>query len=147
MLPDIKQTTQFQVPSQPELVKEMVHQLAFSAVAVGFASHDLDNNLKLVLHEAITNAMEHGNHWDPAKLVTVRAETSKSEIRISIKDEGPGFDYTIQADPTDGKEILLERGRGIFLIKTIMDEVVFSPPGNQVTLVKFKPADPCADKD
>lgn len=147
LLPEIRQITQFQVPSQPEFVKEMVHQLALSAVAVGFAPHDLDNNLKLVLHEAITNAMEHGNNWDPAKLVMVKAETSKYEIRVCIQDEGPGFDYAIQANPTDGKEILLERGRGIFLIKTIMDEVKFTPPGNQITLVKFKSANLALETD
>ena len=147
LLPYIQQTTQFQVPSQPEFVREMVHQLALSAVAVGFAPHDIDNNLKLVFYEAITNAMEHGNHWDPARLVMVKAETSKDQIRVCIQDEGQGFDFANQPNPVEGEDILLERGRGIFLMRTIMDEVEFIPPGNQIHLVKFKSAEAASESD
>jgi len=145
-LPQIQQITELRTPSAPEYIREIIYQLAASAVAVGFCQYDLDTNIKLVLHEAITNAMEHGNGWDQDKQVAIRAEADREFFRVSIADQGPGFDLASLDDPVD-KDPLAERGRGIFLMKAVMDEVTFTAPGNQVILCKFRACAPKSDRN
>ncbi len=136
--PQVRQITYLQSPSVPELVCELVQVIALSAVNMGFAEHDLDNNLKLALVEAITNGMEHGNLWDAGKSVFVECEISPSTLRVKVEDQGPGFAVRSLPDPTTEEYLLAERGRGVFLMQAIMDEVVYNQAGNQVTLVKRK---------
>ncbi|MCB2226392.1 MAG: response regulator [Desulfarculaceae bacterium] len=135
-LPTIWQQTRMEAPSRPECVQEVVYQLALSAVAVGFARPDLDNHLKLALVEAVTNAMEHGNRWDQDKQIRVTAEITSGEIQVTIRDEGEGFDHHSVLNPTANERLLSERGRGVFLIKSIMDQVIYNESGNEVTLIK-----------
>ena len=143
-LPTIWQKTLIEAPSRPECVRDVVYQLAMSAVAVGFARPDLDSNLKLALVEAVTNAMEHGNAWDSEKLVRVSAEFTSGELRVTVSDQGAGFAHDELLNPTESEHLLAERGRGVFLINAIMDEVIFNRAGNEVTLVKRKtPAAGC----
>ncbi len=134
----IRQSTFIEAPSQAELVRELVYQVAQSAVAVGFARRDLDNNLKLALTEGITNAMEHGNRWDPEQTVSLQIEASRERLEVTIGDRGPGFDFRELPDPTEEGNLLCERGRGIFLMRAILDEVRYFPPGNRVLLRKHK---------
>ncbi len=137
-LPTISQETRLEAPSRPECVQDLVYQLALSAVAVGFASPDLDSNLKLALVEAVTNAMEHGNKWDENKRVQISAVLSKGEMKVTITDQGAGFNHRKLLNPTTSEHLLTERGRGVFLVHAIMDEVIYNQAGNQVTLVKRK---------
>lgn len=136
----LRQTTRLESPSQPELVCEVVRQIAQSAVAVGYADHDLDNNLKLALVEAVTNAMEHGNHWNPDLTVVVEADITPEWLTVRVSDQGPGFDASCLPDPTSPEYLLCDRGRGVFLMNAIMDQVSYSPQGNRVTLSKQRHA-------
>jgi CheY-like chemotaxis protein len=139
----VRQATHLQCPSQPELICDLVQIIALSAVNVGFVAHDLDNNLKLALVEAITNAMEHGHHWNAQLNLTLEAEMSPDRLLVSVEDQGPGFRLDTLPDPTSESHLLSERGRGVFLMRAIMDEVRFNRTGNKVTLVKYKhPGDP-----
>lgn len=133
-LPGMTQRTKMQVPSRSELVCDLVYHIALSAVAVGYAQHDLDNNLRLALVEALTNAMEHGNGWDEAKQISVDCTVSLNMLQVSIADQGTGFDHNRLPDPTHTENLLCERGRGIFLMRSIVDQVAFNQAGNQVTL-------------
>lgn len=139
---DIYQETYFKLPSVSDLICEVVYQISLSAVAVGFAQRDLDNNLRLALTEGITNAMEHGNCWDPNKSVEVRSHITPHLLEVSIQDEGNGFDFSHLPDPTDEANLLQERGRGIFLMRAIMDEVVYAEPGNLLLLRKENRREP-----
>jgi CheY-like chemotaxis protein len=134
--PRVEQETVVTAPSRPDYICEVVYQVALSAVAVGFAEMDLDNNLKLALVEAVTNAMEHGNRWTEARKVEVTCRARRDRLEVVVRDQGPGFDYQNLGDPTEEDNLLCERGRGVFLMQAIMDEVSFQPPGNQVTLRK-----------
>lgn len=138
LLPHVRQVTYLEAPSRAELVCELVQQVTLSAVAVGYAQYDLDNNLKLALVEGITNAMEHGNKWDPAKTVRVESEATRDTLQVTISDEGPGFDFAALPDPTIDDRLFYERGRGVFLMRAIMDEVSYNPEGNRLTLFKRK---------
>ena len=133
---ELRQITQISAPSQADHICEVIYQIALSAVAVGFAEVDLDNNLKLALVEAVTNAMEHGNRWEADKRVEVEAVVTPELLEVRVRDQGPGFDFSHLPDPTREENLLCERGRGIFLMRSIMDQVVFLPPGNQVILSK-----------
>ena len=133
-----QQTTYIQCPSQPEAISEIVFFIAQSSVIINFAEYDLDNNIKLALVEAITNSMEHGNGWDETKMVSMQIDVSPQQLKVIISDCGEGFDHNSPPDPTDPENLLLERGRGIFLIKAIMDEVIYNSKGNEITIIKNK---------
>jgi CheY-like chemotaxis protein len=139
------QTTLISAPSRKEMVQEVVQVVARSAVSTGYCQHDLDNNLKLALVEGVTNAMEHGNRWDERLSVTVQVEMTSDRLQVSITDQGPGFDQRALPDPTREEHLICERGRGIFLMRAIMDEVTYAPPGNRLTMVKHKPDVPAPD--
>jgi CheY-like chemotaxis protein len=140
--PQVDQETVITAPSRSDYICEVIYQVALSAVAVGFAQIDLDNNLKLALVEAVTNAMEHGNRWDESLEVEVVCRAGRTSLEVSIRDQGPGFDFQHLNDPTEEDNLLCERGRGVFLMQAIMDEVAFQPPGNLVVLRKRRGEDP-----
>lgn len=134
----VRQTTVISAPSRKDMVQEVVQVVAQSAMSSGYCQHDLDNNLKLALVEGVTNAMEHGNQWSEKLMVLVQVEVTAELLRVSITDQGPGFDLGSLPDPTSEEHLICERGRGVFLMRAIMDEVIFSPAGNSVTLAKWR---------
>lgn len=132
----IEQITKIETRSLSDNISDIVYQISLSAVAVGFSQYDLGNNLKMALVEAMTNAMEHGNQWEASKIVRVSAKLSPHTLQVTIEDQGAGFDHQNLTDPTLQENLLSERGRGIFLLRAIMDEVRFNEQGNAVTLIK-----------
>lgn len=89
----------------------------------------------LTVCESVNNAISHGNGHDINKLVEIRVEHGKNCICIEIEDEGVGFDVHEVPDPTEAHNIKSERGRGIFIIKNLADDVEFV---NNGSLVKIK---------
>lgn len=79
-------------------------------------------NLQIACSEALVNAIVHGNKEDEYKKVFTKIEYSEVIISIRIKDEGNGFDVNSLPDPTTNENILKESGRGIFIIKSLVDE-------------------------
>jgi serine/threonine-protein kinase RsbW len=93
--------------------------------------------IELALREALANAIVHGNHEDPVKRVYVQCRFSKDgEVSITVEDEGSGFDYDEIADLTSPDNRLRTHGRGILLIRTLMDEVYFDQGGAVVHMCK-----------
>ena len=93
----------------------------------------------MAVREAVTNAIVHGNQEDEAKKVEVTFNCLEHTLEIEVKDQGEGFDPTAVPDPTDPANILKTSGRGIFLMKTFMDEVDWlarPEGGTKVRLVK-----------
>ena len=93
--------------------------------------------ISIVLTEAITNAIIHGNEKDPAKRVFVQALIEPERVVLQIADEGIGFDYQKLADPTKKENLHKQSGRGIFFVRYFMDEVKFNQVGNEITMVKY----------
>jgi serine/threonine-protein kinase RsbW len=96
-----------------------------------------DFDLNLILDEAIVNAMEHGNSWDPEKNVTVKIYHNNKDVQILIEDEGSGFNY----NDLDSKDLKWQpdsklniRGRGIFLLKQLCD-IEWINHGNVIKIV------------
>jgi anti-sigma regulatory factor (Ser/Thr protein kinase) len=80
----------------------------------------------LVVREALVNAIVHGHHCDPQKTVRISVAVNENgELLVSVRDSGSGFDPGRLPDPTDAENLLVPHGRGIFLIRQLMDEVDF----------------------
>lgn len=99
--------------------------------------------IKLALEEAIVNAIKHGNQLDPAKKVIIEAKVTPDETRLTVEDEGPGFNRESVPDPRDPENLLKASGRGILLIETYMHEVAWSNRGRRITMLRRNcPDDP-----
>ena len=97
-------------------------------------------HMTLAIREATANAMKHGNKQDPDKVAEVTFEIDAKTIMIRIQDQGEGFDPSGLPDPLAPENILKGTGRGIFLMRQLMDEVEFRfDGGSQVTLRKLLP--------
>ena len=80
----------------------------------------------MALREALANAIKHGNGQDMAKRVHLEMDVKDHTLRIRIRDEGTGFDPAKVVDPLAPENRFKTSGRGIFYMKTFMDEVRFS---------------------
>ena len=116
------------------MVEQTAEQLAIKA---GFSEDDL-HKITMSVREAAVNAVLHGNAYDPGKKITVAYETSPETLAITISDEGKGLDPETVPDPLAEENLLKTSGRGIFLIRSFMDEVKIRDlhPGTEITLVK-----------
>lgn len=92
-------------------------------------------NLRVALAEALSNAMLYGNGADESKRVRVELTVTAQAIITRVTDEGPGFNYEDVPDPTTPESLLKPDGRGIFLMRKLLDEVSFNERGNSVTLL------------
>lgn len=90
--------------------------------------------IMLALSEAVTNAIVHGNGEDPEKSVTVRSTLEEGRLRVSVQDEGEGFDPDDLPDPLREENLLKEGGRGVYLIEQYCDKVSFSREGTRISM-------------
>lgn len=93
-------------------------------------------NVRLSVEEALRNAIEHGNKSNKALPVEVEYCVRDNKLEVTVEDKGNGFDFKKLPDPTEGENMLRESGRGIFLIKRLMDEVTFNRKGNRIVMKK-----------
>ena len=93
--------------------------------------------IELALREALVNAIVHGNQEDPQKRVHVQCRvTTDSEVSMTVEDEGQGFAHDAVADPTAPENRLRTQGRGINLMRALMDEVDYEKGGSVVHMRK-----------
>ena len=112
------------VPSDPRLIDDLV--MKTSSLLSGAACGDELQAIELALHEALANAVVHGNRNNPAKAARVcLAVHEDCRIEVVVKDVGAGFDRDQLPSPGAGENLLASHGRGIFLMKHLMDEVEF----------------------
>ena len=95
----------------------------------------LDLNFRVGLTEALSNAMLYGNSHDPSKRVLVEIALQAGRLEARVTDQGKGFDPSSVPDPTTPENLMKPCGRGLFLMRQLLDEVSFNDQGNQVTLV------------
>ena len=94
-------------------------------------------DIRLCLEEALINAIKYGNALRNELPVDLEVEASPKEVRITVQDQGKGFDFKKLEDCTQEKNLLRTSGRGVHLMRRLMDEVRYSGNGNRVLLVKF----------
>lgn len=92
--------------------------------------------MRLALEEALSNAVKHGNRFDPDKKITVSACLGADRADITVADEGEGFDPGGVPDPTVDENLEKPSGRGIMLMRAYMDEVEYNDRGTEVHMVK-----------
>jgi serine/threonine-protein kinase RsbW len=107
------------------------------AVECGFDEDEV-MRISMAVREAAVNAVLHGNAYNPNKKVELEFETTGEDLIITIRDQGAGMDPAAIPDPLAPENLLKTSGRGIFLIRSFMDEVNIqpSPTGTEIKLVK-----------
>src|SRR5947199_269835 len=91
-------------------------------------------NLRTALAEAIANAIAYGNHHDPRQVVQVRVEAGRQAVHIHVTDAGAGFDPAPVPDPRLPARLEREDGRGLFVLRSLVDHVAFNAAGNSICL-------------
>jgi serine/threonine-protein kinase RsbW len=105
----------------------------------GFSDED-QMKIGMAVREAMVNAVFHGNKWDPGKKAGFIMQADHDRMVVTITDEGPGFNLEDVPDPLASENLLKQSGRGIFLIRSFMDEVQVrrrSPRGTELRMVKY----------
>ena len=123
------------LPSDIAVLGEVVELLSDRCRKHGVPYATTRFRLKVVLCEAIQNAMLYGNKLDPGKSVQVTALIEGSDVTICVEDEGRGFDPDTIPDPTTPERLELENGRGLFVIRNLVDELRFNDRGNCIWMV------------
>ena len=112
------------IPSDVRLIERVVELVRRECEFMGFAQRQISLNVPVALTEAVSNAILRGNGDDPAKHVRVRAEVDTSASSSKSRDEGAGFDLDASlVDPTMPDNLEREDGRGLFLMRKLMDTV------------------------
>ena len=113
-----------------DIIDSLCRKIATSSVCMAIT----DEELYLSLDEAITNAMEHGNKWDPRKTVDVTVTADSRNMHILISDQGQGFDTKDIKASLNNRDILSSRGRGIYIINQFC-KISWNKKGNQISLL------------
>jgi len=129
---DVRQS----LPSKVAAISPFVDQLM--RFILKFRSADgSETDIEMALHEALANAVIHGNGENSFKRVYVACRCyMDGEVLITVRDEGQGFDSNAIPDPTSRENLLFTHGRGIYVMKTLMDEVYFEEGGAVVMMRK-----------
>jgi CheY-like chemotaxis protein/anti-sigma regulatory factor (Ser/Thr protein kinase) len=151
----------FVLPNDNSLVPPLVDRARLDVARMRLCDDTARTRLGIALHEALVNAIDHGNLELSSELrerddtiyhrvaeerrqqrpycnrrVFVAVRATMSEVAYTIRDEGPGFDPSKLPDPTDPANLERVCGRGLLLIRTFMDEVRHNSTGNEITMIK-----------
>lgn len=128
-----KQTFNLQIVSQPESIN-LVEKLIDEIKAEYNIQEECYGNMLVAVTEAVNNAIQHGNKYDADRKVNIAYEVDADQISFTVSDEGAGFDYLNIPDPTDPDNLEKPTGRGVFLMKHLADQIIFSDNGKVVEL-------------
>lgn len=120
--------------SNVSLVEEQIDNVC---AQVGL-DEDLYGNVLIAVTEAVNNAILHGAPKSQDQKVRFGISLNEREIHFSVSDSGPGFDYRNLPDPTAPENLEKEFGRGVFLMRSLADEVQYNESGNAVDIVFFR---------
>ncbi len=125
------------IPSSPEYIEKVITYFLNKISDLHLLNREI-HRFRITLSEAISNAIEHGNQFDSDKKVNINFNIDTSRIRITIRDEGEGFDYReVRKSMTELNQNYSTRGRGLFIIKNYMDKTYFESPGNTLVMIKY----------
>jgi CheY-like chemotaxis protein/anti-sigma regulatory factor (Ser/Thr protein kinase) len=151
----------FSLANDNSLIAPLIKRLEHMVLEMGLCSQAELIRVAVALSEAIVNAIDHGNLELDSELrqddervyhqlgherrrrspyrerrVEISAGVTRDEVTFTIRDQGPGFDVSKLPDPRDPSNLCRIGGRGLLLIRTLMDEVRFNSTGNEIVLVK-----------
>lgn len=122
------------VPSDVTCIEEVVDLLMRHCTCANWLCRRSRFNVRVALAEALANAIVAGNQENPSKSVQVHTELGPDHVRISVTDEGTGFDPHQVREPLDPEDLDRPNGRGLFLIRQLVDDVRFNDQGNSICM-------------
>jgi anti-sigma regulatory factor (Ser/Thr protein kinase) len=122
------------VPSDLGMVGDAVELVASHLPPGTLSPRRISFNLRTALAEALGNAIRYGTGEDPRRKIRVRVELGRDVVRIYVVDDGAGFDPSDTPDPTHPDNLEREFGRGLFVIRHLVDDVAFNEKGNGICL-------------
>ena len=136
----------YTLDSTLETVNSAEEAAGRKAAEAGFDDEEV-MQISMAVREAAINAVLHGNAYDPSKKVTIAFERTPRDLVIVVRDQGKGLDASRIPDPLAPDNLMKTSGRGIFLIRSFMDEVEIHPSqtGTELRMIKHvhgNPADP-----
>lgn len=112
------------IPSRIEVLDEVIRMIVGELAQKGYVGNL--NDVDLVMREALANAVIHGNRHSSLKAVRIGVALAEDHrLVIVVKDVGSGFDDLRVPDPSVGQHLLLDHGRGIFIMRQLTDQVEF----------------------
>jgi len=127
------------LPSEVACIEEAVELVTRHCLAGHDTTRKTRFRLQVVLSEALSNAIVRGNREDHGKWVHVRAELGPDAIRLVVTDEGPGFDPRAVPEPIRPEQLDEANGRGLYLIRKLVDAVQFNEQGNSICMILRRP--------
>ena len=122
-------------PARGELVAGLVDKVvALARELHGDTEKELE--LALALTEALANAVKHGSKGDPSREVKCRVTVEGSAMTVMVRDSGTGFDPGSVANPLESAGLSADHGRGLYMIRQLMDEVRFERNGAEIHMTK-----------
>jgi len=134
--PFLSQRLEFRIPSETKYLHAVLSYVMKHLPEFAMVEPE-HSNIYVALNEAISNAIRHGHKNDPDKMVLITAEMDSKMVRFTVSDQGEGFDSSHVPDPTLPDNLLQPGGRGVLLIRHLMDEAQYNERGNQVTMTKY----------
>jgi serine/threonine-protein kinase RsbW len=128
-----------QLPSDPSCIEEAVSAILRHCLNGAVATPRVRFRLQVALSEALANAIVRGNREDASKRVFVQADLGIDQICIRVTDEGTGFDPESIPDALDADGLERPSGRGLFLIRRMVDDVHFNAQGNSICMTLRRP--------
>ena len=129
--------TQLNIPSSTESLIE-VENFIDEVCEAYYITNSYYGNILITILEAVKNAIYHGNKNSKDKLVNISFKSVPNGLCFTIKDQGDGFDFRNVANPIDAKDSKDENaGKGIFLIRSLADQVSYNSKGNVVEIIFF----------
>lgn len=119
---------QIKVPNQTKylsLIGNISDRIAREICQLPENKESFANNINIVLTEAMVNAIKHANKSDPQKEITIKISISDIDLSIMVFDNGNGFDLTAIEEPSFENNQCFESGRGIYIIRALMDSVIY----------------------
>jgi serine/threonine-protein kinase RsbW len=141
-VPDAGGTTTLvtlRLPSDVAWIEEAVELVVRHCLAGQQTTKSTRFRLQVVLSEALSNAIVRGNGEDSRKWVDVRVELRSDAIRVHVTDEGPGFNPGAVPDPITPAQLYTAGGRGLYLIRKLVDSVQFNEQGNSICMTLRRP--------
>ncbi len=135
MTGDVDRDLVLELPTDIQSIDRAVDFVMSRCSSCEVQARRLNLNFRIGLTEALSNAMLYGNADDPSKNVVVEISMADGQLKATVKDHGSGFDPSSVPDPTRPENLTRPCGRGLFLMRQLLDEVWYNDRGNEVTLV------------
>lgn len=135
MIPHTIKGIKFEIPSDLDEVKGATSRLRDFLGVIELTEGELFD-LRLSFEEALINAIKYGNRRRRDIPVSIEVAFNDREIFIAVEDRGNGFDPDRLKDPTEDENIEETGGRGVYLLRHLMDRVAYNARGNRVEMVK-----------